>query len=112
MFAIDKRILARIEPVVKRVLIVDPNPHAGRLLTDIMKGLGARDVAVEPTLAQAMAMAAALEPGIVFTERTGPGLEGEELIGPASFGTRNGGGSGDDGSCCWRWIGPQRRWRW
>lgn len=79
MFAIDKRILARIEPVVKRVLIVDPNPHAGRLLTDIMKGLGARDVAVEPTLAQAMAMAAALEPGIVFTERTGPGLEGEAL---------------------------------
>lgn len=79
MFAVDRRILSRLEPVVKRVLIVDPNPHAARLLTDIMKGLGSRDVAVEPNLAQAMAMAEGLEPGIVFTERTGPGLDGEAL---------------------------------
>ncbi len=79
MFAVDRRILARLEPVVRRVLIVDPNPHAARLLTDVMKGLGAREVAVEPDLAQAMTMAAALEPEIIFTERTGPGLDGEAL---------------------------------
>lgn len=79
MFAIDRRLLARLEPVVKRVLIVDPNPHAARLLTDIMKGLGSRDVAVEPDLARAMSMAAALEPGLVFSERSGPGLDGEAL---------------------------------
>lgn len=79
MFAIDRRILARIEPVTKRVLIVDPNPHAARLLTDIVKALGARDIIVESDEGQALKAAAALEPGIVFTERTGPGLDGESL---------------------------------
>lgn len=79
MFAVDRRVLAKLEPVVKRVLIVDPNPHAARLLTDIMKGLGARDIVVEPTEKRAMQAATAIEPGIVFTERTGEGLDGESL---------------------------------
>lgn len=79
MFAIDRRILARIEPVTKRVLIVDPNPHAARLLTDIVKALGARDIIIETDEARALKAAAALEPGIIFTERTGPGLDGESL---------------------------------
>jgi CheY-like chemotaxis protein len=79
VFAIDRRILARIEPVTKRVLIVDPNPHAARLLNDIVKALGARDIIIEVDEERAMKAAAALEPGIVFTERTGPGLAGESL---------------------------------
>lgn len=79
MFAVDRRTLARIEPVVSRVLIVDPNVHAARLLIESMKGLGAREVAVEPDEARAMKAAEAMEPGLIFTERTGPGLDGEAL---------------------------------
>jgi len=79
VFAVDHRLLTRLEPVTKRVLVVDPNPHAARILVDLMKALGAREVAVEPTGARALATAAALEPGIVFTERSGPDLDGEEL---------------------------------
>ncbi len=79
MFAVDRRVLAKLEPVVKRVLIVDPNPHAARLLTDIMKGLGARDIVVQLDDKRALAAAAELEPGIVFTERGGEGLDGESL---------------------------------
>ncbi len=79
MFAVDRRVLAKLEPVVKRVLIVDPNVHAARLLTDIIKALGARDVVVQPDENRALMAAAELEPGIVFTERTGEGLDGESL---------------------------------
>jgi len=79
VFAVDHRLLARLEPVTKRVLIVDPNAHAARLLTDLMKALGAREIAVEATDSRALKTAAALEPGIVFTERSGPGLDGENL---------------------------------
>jgi general secretion pathway protein D len=44
----------------------------------------------------------AVDHEMMRVENGGPGLEGEELIGPASFGTRNGGGNGggngsDDG---------------
>lgn len=77
MFAVDRRVLARLEPVVRRVLIVDPNVHAARLITDIVKALGAREVAVEPDQVRGLSMAGALDPGIVFTERSGPGLDGE-----------------------------------
>ena len=79
MFAVDRRLLAKLEPVVKRVLIVDPNLHAARLLTDIMKGLGSRDVVVQPDETHALLAAEELEPGIVFTERSGEGLDGESL---------------------------------
>lgn len=79
MFAIDRRILVRLEPVVKRVLIVDPNVHSARLLVDIMKSLGARDVAVEPDDKRAMKAAVRLDPGIIFIERAGAGLDGEAL---------------------------------
>jgi CheY-like chemotaxis protein len=79
VFAVDRRLLARLEPVTKRVLIVDPNAHAARLLTDLMKALGAREVVVESTLGGALKAAAALEPGIIFTERSGAELDGEAL---------------------------------
>lgn len=79
MFAVDRRVLAKLEPAVKRVLIVDQNPHAARLLSEIMKSLGARRIIVEPTETRAMQAAETLEPGIVFTERTGVGLDGESL---------------------------------
>ncbi len=71
----DRRFLARLEPTVGRVLIVDPNAHAARLITDLMKGLGAREVVVEPSEARGLQVAGALDPGLIFTERGGPGLD-------------------------------------
>lgn len=79
MFAIDSRLMARLKPVVGRVLIVDSQPHSARLLVDIMKGAGSGQVVVEPTEARALETAASLEPGLVLTERTGGGLDGESL---------------------------------
>lgn len=71
--------MARLKPVVGRVLIVDPNSQSARLLVDIMKGLGAGQIVIEPTGARALKTAAELEPGLVLIERTGPELDGEAL---------------------------------
>lgn len=79
MFALDAKTLTKIEPVVRRTLVIDPNPHSARLLADVMKALGAREIAVEPDNKRALATARDLEPGLVFTERMGEGLDGEEL---------------------------------
>lgn len=72
--------LARLAPTVGRTLIVEPNMQAARLLGDLMKGLGARNIYVEQTAAKAMIRAADLEPGIVFTEHVGPALDGEAFV--------------------------------
>ncbi|KQW82212.1 response regulator [Brevundimonas sp. Root1279] len=80
MFAVDRRVLAKLQPVLQRVLIVDPNPHAARTLVEIIKGLGAAQIVVETSEERALEKAAALEPCIVFTERGGDGLDGESLV--------------------------------
>ena len=79
MFVADRRVLAKLAPVLRRVLIVDPNPHAARLLTDIIKGMGAGEIVGAPGEARAMRAAEALEPGIILTERNGDQLDGESL---------------------------------
>ena len=79
MFALDAKTMQRIAPVVRRVLIVDPNPAAARLLSDLLKGFGSRDVAVESDEARVIDLAREMEPGLILTERAGPRLDGEAL---------------------------------
>ena len=79
MFTADSRTLSRIAPAVRRVAIIDPTASSARLLTDILKGLGAREVYVEGDEEQALELIRDVEPGIIFTERTGQKLNGETL---------------------------------
>jgi CheY-like chemotaxis protein len=79
VFAADPKTLQRIEPVVRRVLICDSNAASARMLGDLLKGLGARQIAFEPEERRALEMARDLDPGIVFVERSGPRLDGESL---------------------------------
>jgi two-component system, response regulator PdtaR len=79
LFPADAKTLDRIELVIRRVLIVDPNQASARLLLDIVKSLGARQVVTEADERRAMDHAREMEPGMIFTERTGPGLDGEQL---------------------------------
>lgn len=80
MFALDAKTLQRIAPTVGRVVIVDPNPAPARLLADLLKGIGARDVAVETAEDRALYAVQDMEPGLVLTERTGPQLNGETFV--------------------------------
>ncbi|MDQ1155415.1 two-component system response regulator [Brevundimonas sp. SORGH_AS_0993] len=79
MFAVNTKTLSRIEPVVRRAIIIDPNPAAVRLLADVMKGLGAREIYSETDDERALELARDVEPGIIFVERSGPTLNGETL---------------------------------
>ena len=44
VFAANARTISRMEPALRRVVIVDANLSSARLLTDIVKGMGAREV--------------------------------------------------------------------
>lgn len=79
MFAADAKTLNRIAPVIRRVAIIDPNPASARLLTDILKGFGAREVYVESEEDAALELIQDVEPGVIITERAGPKLNGETL---------------------------------
>lgn len=77
MFAADAKTLARIAPTIHRVVVVDPNPAAARLLLDLMKSLGSREVVHETDELRALDSIREIEPGLIFTERAGPRLDGE-----------------------------------
>ena len=75
----DARNLAKLEPTVRRVLIVDSNLASARLLGDLMKGMGARDVIFETDERHTLEVAREFEPTLIFMERSGPRFDGENL---------------------------------
>lgn len=79
MFSADPKILSRIAPCVRRVLIVDPGTASAKLLADIMKGLGAREVMFAVDETGGVEGARDFEPTLIFTERKGERLDGESL---------------------------------
>jgi CheY-like chemotaxis protein len=66
-----------MEPNLRRVLIIDPNPASARLLADLMKGLGTRDLFFEPEERRALELAREADPLLIFVERAGLRLDGE-----------------------------------
>jgi CheY-like chemotaxis protein len=77
LYAVDSKALTRLEPVIRRVLIADPNPAQARLLADLMRSVGARDIMFEPDERYALELAESSDPTIIFVERSGPRLDGE-----------------------------------
>ena len=61
------------------MLVVDPHPASTRLMTELLKDLGARFVMVEQTTSRALAAAKAEDPMLIFSELSGPGLDGLEF---------------------------------
>ena len=79
MFALDTKSMQKIAPVVRRVVIVDPNPAGAKLMADLLKGFGCRDAAIEADEARIIDLAREMEPGLFVIERKGPKLDGEHL---------------------------------
>lgn len=79
VFTADPKVMMKMQPLIQRVLIVDPNMAAAKLLGEILKGMGAKAIVFEQDERRALELARDENPQIVFTERTGPRLDGEEF---------------------------------
>jgi len=78
-FVTDPKNAAKIAPVVRRALIVDPNVASAKLMADLLKGLGAREVVLESEEKMALEICRDLDPGVIFVEHAGPRLSGESF---------------------------------
>jgi len=65
---------------LERVLVVEPQTASARLLTELLKDLGARFVVVESTPGRAMQVCRSEDPQIIFTEFAGPNLDGLAFV--------------------------------
>lgn len=77
MYVADPKLLPRLEPHRRKVLVIDPTPAAARLLGEQLRAMGAREVLFEPDERRAFDLAATVDPTLIFVERSGPRLDGE-----------------------------------
>jgi two-component system, response regulator PdtaR len=76
----DSKLHRELTPVIQRVLILDPAVASARLLSELLKDLGARHIVVETSGAGAMAACKVCEPHVVFTDLVGGGPDGLEFV--------------------------------
>lgn len=76
MFQADPRTRKIVAAALRRVLILDPNPNAARLLADQMRALGEVQIQSAATLGDGLALARFLRPDIIFVEHASAGLDG------------------------------------
>lgn len=70
---------ADLAPLVSHVVILDAHLHGARLLGDIVKQLGSREVVIETDGDLAMETVRSIEPTLIFTEMTA-GLDGLAFV--------------------------------
>jgi CheY-like chemotaxis protein len=76
----DPRAQRLIAAQLQRVLIVDPVAAPARLLADLLKQLGAKFIHMETSNRGAMEACPAIQPQMIFTELSGPNLDGLAFV--------------------------------
>lgn len=79
MFQDDDKIIQRMAPLLKRVLIVDPQPASVRLVGDLMRSLTQCQVWSAPSTSKGLELADRVDPHIIFVELSGPSVDGIEF---------------------------------
>src|SRR4051812_36443744 len=79
MFNLEPKKLQRFEPLLQRVLVVDPQPAAARVISDLVKDMGAREVTFAAKTVRGLEAVQAIHPQVIFVEMTGPDLDGLEF---------------------------------
>jgi CheY-like chemotaxis protein len=79
VYAVDPKMISKFEPQLRRVLIIDPNQAAARLVAELMRNAGAREVLFAADERHALELAETVGPSLIFVERSGPKLDGESF---------------------------------
>ncbi len=80
MFGADPKMLQRLTPQVRRVLILDAQPASAKLLADLVRALGAQHVLIESDDVKAFHNLRDLDPQLILTDYMGPRLNGPVFI--------------------------------
>jgi two-component system, response regulator PdtaR len=75
----DEKLARLLEPSLQRVLVVEPHGASARLLGELLKGVGAREIHVAQTGVQALGSCKLFEPQVILTE-IGPDQDGLKFV--------------------------------
>ncbi len=79
MFNAEPKVLARIAPHLTRALVFDPQPAAAKLMSELLKDMGARHVTSASKTTKGVELIAHIDPQLVCVEYAGAEFDGVEL---------------------------------
>ena len=72
----EHKLVARMAPLLQKVLIVDPSPASARLLADLMRNVSSGQTWIAPDNRRGLATAELAGPQLIFVELSGPNVNG------------------------------------
>lgn len=79
LFNADEKLHQRLAPHLQRVLIVDPQQAATKLLGDLLRSIASTQLVTAQTDQKAFQLAGMFDPQIIFMEHSGQNLDGAKL---------------------------------
>ena len=73
---LDPKLIQALSPRLQRILVVDPDVHSVRLLSEVLRDLRAGRIWTADTTAKGLSMAETVDPQLIFVEFSGPELDG------------------------------------
>lgn len=80
MFTTDSRLMQRITAGLGRVMVIDPQPASAKLVGDLVKEMGARQVVCCNRTVRGLEAIASVDPHLICIEANGCEFDGVELI--------------------------------
>jgi CheY-like chemotaxis protein len=75
----DRRLMERMAPKLKRVLIADPQAASARLLSELLRDIARSHVWVAPTIERALKLAETCDPQLIVVELADGAMDGLEF---------------------------------
>lgn len=79
MYSDDRKIAQRMAPMLKRVLIIDPQTSSARILIDLLRDIAPGQHLIAPTMERGLTMAWSSQPQIIFVEHVAGAVDGIEF---------------------------------
>ena len=79
MFSDDTKLISRMAPMLRKVLIVDPVASSARMLGDLMRNIAQAQIWTAPTTARGLVMASQVDPQVIFVELSGQDVDGVDF---------------------------------
>jgi DNA-binding response OmpR family regulator len=80
MLTADRSVMRKLAPHLERVLVLDPIQTSGKLMIEVMRDFGARNVALVQKTTTGIDPVMNYEPQLILTELSGPDFDGLTFI--------------------------------
>ena len=79
MFSDDAKLISRMAPMLRKVLIVDPGASSARMLGDLMRNTAQAQIWTAPSNERGLIMASQVDPQVIFVELSGQDVDGVDF---------------------------------